>query len=95
MPAVYILTNRTNYALYIGATNCLNRRTYEHILKLVPSSFSAHYNTLKLVYYEIFDDELTAFRREHQLKNWHRQWKRNLITNANPKWHDLTDTLLP
>ncbi len=95
MPAVYILTNRTNFALYIGCTSDLNQRTYVHLLKLVPTSFSARYNTLKLVYYELFEDETTAYRREHQLKNWHRAWKRKLITDFNPKWADLVDTLEP
>ena len=92
---MYILTNKTNFALYIGCTSNLSQRTYVHLLKSVPTSFSARYNTLKLVYYEVCDDKTAAYRREHPLKNWHREWKRNLITQFNPKWKDLKDTLAP
>ena len=95
MPAIYILTNRTNHVLYVGCTTCLSKRTYVHLLKLLPRSFSARYNTMKLVYYEFFDDKMDAYRRERQLKNWHREWKRNLVTHFNPKWQDLVDTLRP
>ncbi len=95
MLAVYILTNRTNDVLYVGCTSCLSQRTYVHELKLLPRSFSARYNVVKLVYYELCDNKTSAYRREHQLKNWHREWKRNLITNFNPKWKDLVDTLQP
>jgi len=95
MYAVYILTNKTNDVLYVGCTHNLSQRTEVHASKLIPTSFSARYNTVKLVYYELFDNEMEAYRREYQLKNWHREWKRNLITCTNPKWQDLSSTLQP
>jgi putative endonuclease len=85
---VYILTNNTNKVLYIGVTNDLNRRIYEHKNKLV-EGFSKKYNLNKLVYYEMTDDIQAAIQREKQLKNWHREWKINLINSTNPAWEDL------
>jgi putative endonuclease len=68
---VYIITNKWNRVLYVGVTNDLIRRIYEHKEKLV-DSFSNKYNLNKLVYYEIFDDPENAIRREKRLSNWHR-----------------------
>lgn len=85
---VYILTNRTNRVLYIGMTNDLVRRTYEHKHKMV-EGFTKKYNLKKLVYYEATNDVESAIKREKQLKNWHREWKRNLINKVNPDWKDL------
>ncbi len=75
--------------LYIGFTNNLVRRMYEH-KKGIIEGFSKKYNLTKLVYYEIFTDVQQAIRREKQLKNWHREWKINLIESANPEWEDLS-----
>ncbi len=62
---------------------------FEHKNKLV-SGFTNKYNLVKLIYYEITDDVRSAIRREKQLKNWHREWKINLINQFNPEWHDLS-----
>ena len=86
---VYILTNKTNKVLYIGVTNDLARRMYEHKNKLI-DGFSKKYNLKKLVYYEITNDVESAIKREKQLKNWHRDWKIRLITEHNPEWKDLS-----
>ncbi len=89
---VYILTNKSNKVLYIGVTNDLLRRIYEHKKKLIPN-FTKKYNLTKLVYYEITDNIECAIRREKQLKNWHRDWKINLITQNNKEWKDLSEEL--
>ena len=88
MPFVYILTNKTNQVLYVGVTNDLTRRLFEYQQK-VQDGFSKRYNLCKLVYCEPSDSMVDALRREKQLKRWHRNWKRNLITEHNPTWKDL------
>ena len=93
MGFIYILTNRTNHALYIGVTNNLLRRIFEHKEHLLPHSHTAKYNEIKLVYYEVFDSMLAAIAREKQLKKWNRVWKRHLITKFNPHWNDLYNQL--
>lgn len=89
---VYILTNRSNKVLYIGVINDLIRRVFEHKNKLV-DGFTKKYNLSKLVYYEITKDVESDIGREKQLKNWHRDWKINLITQFNPEWKDLGEEL--
>ncbi len=89
-PAVYILTNKTNTVLYIGVTSHLASRVLQHRDKEV-SGFTQQYNTIKLVYYELLDRMDEAIIREKQLKNWHRQWKINLIEKYNPDWKDLSN----
>ena len=85
---VYILTNKTNKVLYLGVTNDLVRRIFEHKNKLV-EGFAKKYNLNKLIYYEVTKDISSAIEREKQLKNWHRDWKINLIKSFNPMWKDL------
>jgi len=85
---VYILTNKNNKVLYIGVTNDLERRIFEHKNKLV-EGFTKKYNLNKLIYYEMTEDINSAIEREKQLKNWHRDWKINLIKSFNPMWKDL------
>jgi len=85
---VYILTNNSK-TLYIGLTNNLPRRIYEHRNKLI-GGFTKKYNLNTLVYFEIYNSIETAIRREKQLKNWHRQWKINLVESVNPEWNDLS-----
>jgi putative endonuclease len=75
--------------LYIGVTNDLSRRIYEHKNKLI-DGFTKKYNITKLVYFEVFKNIEDAIRREKQLKNWHRQWKINLIEKSNKEWKDLS-----
>ncbi len=89
---VYILTNKINTVLYIGVTSNLIRRMNEHRQGLL-EGFSKRYNTKKLVYYEIIDDVLTALNREKQLKNWHKDWKWNLIKENNPNLIDLCESI--
>jgi len=89
---IYLLTNKTNKVLYIGVTNNLERRIFEHKNKLV-EGFTKKYNLNKLVYYEATNDIDGALEREKQLKNWHRDWKINLINSSNPAWKDLSDNL--
>ena len=89
---VYILTNKFNEVLYIGVTGNLPRRMQEHKNKLI-NGFSSKYNLNKLVYFEQAENIMSALEREKQLKNWHRQWKINLINKNNQKWDDLTSQL--
>ncbi len=90
---VYIIINKSNKVLYIGVTNDLTRRMYEHKNKLV-EGFCAKYSVSKLVYFESTNDVESALGREKQLKNWHRDWKINEITRFNPSWKDLSDDIL-
>ena len=90
---VYILTNRKAGTLYVGVTNDLIRRGYEHKHDEI-SGFTKKYQLHKLVYYEATTDADAAIKREKQLKNWHRHWKINLIESVNPEWRDLYDDLL-
>lgn len=88
MAFVYILSNKINTVLYIGVTNNLVRRVWEHKEKLV-DGFTKKYAVEKLVYYEQFDDIINAIEREKELKTWHRPWKERLIKKQNPEWKDL------
>ena len=89
---IYILTNRYRRVLYIGITNDLSRRLAEHKQGLV-KGFTAQYNLRYLLYYEIWDTVEQAIAREKQLKNWHREWKFNLIKESNPNLKDLSTEL--
>lgn len=90
---VYILTNVRNTVLYIGVTNDLVRRVYEHRNKLA-KGFSQKYNLTKLVYYEILEDPKTAIAREKTLKNLLRGKKDTLISSSNPQLKDLYQEIL-
>lgn len=87
--AVYIMTNYSETSLYIGVTSNLQKRVWEHKNKVV-NGFTEKYNVDKLVYYETTDSIESAIKREKQLKNWHRQWKINLIKEMNPEFRDLS-----
>ena len=87
---VYIMTNRRRGVLYIGFTNDIFRRTYEHKHKVYPG-FTRRYNLTKLVYIEQFDDADSGIIREKQLKGWLRAKKIELIGSMNPEWKDLSD----
>ncbi|HAB53272.1 MAG: hypothetical protein A2315_09785 [Ignavibacteria bacterium RIFOXYB2_FULL_35_12] len=84
---MYILSSQTK-VLYVGMTNNLSRRIFEHKQGLV-NGFTKKYNVNRLVYYEVHPDSESAVKREKQLKNWHRQWKINLIESVNKDWRDL------
>jgi putative endonuclease len=90
---VYILASRKHGTIYIGVTNDLIRRVYEHKQKLVPG-FTKQHGVDKLVYDEVFDDPESAITREKRLKGWHRNWKIALIEESNPDWTDLSLTLV-
>lgn len=86
---VYFMTNWTGKVLYIGVTNNLERRVYEHKSHL-HSGFTAQYHVTKLVYYEHFSDAQSAIGREKQLKKWRRDKKNFLVNKENPTWRDLS-----
>ena len=88
---VYILCNWNNKVLYIGVTNNLERRVYEHKNKLI-EGFTSKYNINKLVYFEDASDIKAAIAREKQLKGWNREKKNNLIETMNPEWKDLSES---
>ncbi|MBN1779312.1 MAG: GIY-YIG nuclease family protein [Candidatus Buchananbacteria bacterium] len=90
---IYILTNKINTVLYVGVTNNLARRIYEHKEKLNPNSFTSKYNVNRLVYYEIFNNSYDAISREKQIKAGSRVKKINLIKSINPQWQDLFNEL--
>lgn len=85
---VYILTNKKNGTLYIGMTNDLERRIFEHKNKLI-EGFSKRYNLTKLIYFESFQYVNDAILREKRMKNWSRQWKIDLVEEENKEWNDL------
>ena len=87
---VYILASARNGTLYIGVTNNLERRMYEHSHHLQPG-FTDMYNVTRLVYFEETSSGEVAIAREKQLKNWRRAWKLELIDKENPEWRDLAD----
>ena len=90
---MYVLTNKGNKVLYIGVTNDLNRRMSEHKQGLI-QGFADKYKLKKLIYVEKYPSIKEAITREKQLKNWHRNWKLNLICSINPNFDDLTNEML-
>jgi len=90
---VYIMTNKNNTSFYIGVTNNIVRRVWEHKNNLI-EGFTKRYKLHKLVYVEQIELLTNAIAREKQLKNWHRDWKINLIKQQNPNLDDLYDGLL-
>ena len=88
---VYMLTNWNNKVMYIGVTNDLVRRLYEHKHRLA-DGFTSKYNVHKLVHYEVTSDVRAAIQREKELKGWTRAKKNALITADNPAWIDLSRT---
>jgi putative endonuclease len=85
---IYILASKKHGTLYVGMTNDLVKRIYEHKHKIF-EGFTSKYDVDKLVFFEHTNDVQSAIKREKQLKNWHRQWKINLIEKENPNWEDL------
>jgi putative endonuclease len=85
---VYILASRLGGTLYIGVTNNLVRRIYEHRMGLV-DGFTKQYAVHRLVYFEQYSDIEAAILREKRLKKWNRAWKTRLIEEQNPNWDDL------
>ena len=85
---VYIMTNRIYGTLYIGVTNDIARRVWEHKEGVV-AGFTKRYGLKMLVYFEEFESISDAIRREKRLKQWNRAWKIALIEKQNPYWEDL------
>ena|SRR3989344_2087805 len=91
---VYILASKRNGTLYIGVTDDLVRRVYEHKTDLVPG-FTSRYGVHMLVYFEETLDINAALLREKQLKKWNRKWKLELIEKSNPDWEDKALDWIP
>jgi len=89
---VYILASRPGGTLYVGVTNNLIRRVYEHRNGLV-EGFTRRYGVKKLVYYEQHDTAVSAIQREKNIKHWSREWRIDLILSMNPEWRDLYDEI--
>jgi putative endonuclease len=92
MHYVYILASSPKGRLYIGSTNNLVRRIYEHKEKLI-DGHTKQFNITKLVYFEQYEDVKFANQREANLKHWLRKWKVDLIQQHNPEWNDLYDEI--
>jgi putative endonuclease len=90
---VYIMANRPNGTLYVGVTNDLVRRVYEHREGLI-RGFTKTYGLKKLIYFEQYDDIREAIQREHNMKHWPRTWKIRLNIRDDPRWRDLFDELV-
>jgi putative endonuclease len=90
---VYILASRRNGTLYIGVSNDVMRRTWEHKNDLA-ASFTKKYGVHVLVYYELYNDIEVAIAREKRFKKWNRAWKIRLIEKDNSGWNDLYEKLL-
>ena len=89
---LYIMTNRPDGILYVGVTNDLARRVWEH-REGVADGFTKRYGMKRLIYAERHDDIRTAIQREKTVKHWPRAWKVRLIHAGNPDWDDLYDQL--
>ena len=89
----YIMANKKNGVLYVGVTNDIIKRSYEHKVGIV-KGFTKRYNIKILVYYEIHGSIEAAITREKQIKKWKRDWKIELIEKENPEWNDLYGTLI-
>jgi len=89
---VYILASTRNGTLYVGVTNNLVRRVWQHREGLI-DGFTKEHGVKKLVHFECFNDVRWAIHREKRLKKWKREWKINLIQETNVEWDDLYDQL--
>ena len=89
---VYLIASRKDGAIYVGVTNDIVRRIYEHRIKAVPG-YASRYNITRLVWFEIYDDPISAISREKELKKWKRSWKVQLIEAQNPQCDDLYESI--
>jgi putative endonuclease len=90
---VYILASSLYGTLYVGVTNDLVRRAWEHRNDVI-EGFTQQYGVHRLVWYEIHDSPYDALTREKQIKKWNRDWKVNLIQRSNPDWVDLYQSII-
>jgi putative endonuclease len=89
---VYILASKPFGTLYVGVTNDVVRRAYEHREGLI-DGFSKQYGIKMLVYYEEHATAAEAIQREKNIKHWPRAWKVELVRKMNPEWRDLFDEI--
>jgi len=87
---VYILASKRNGTLYVGMTDDLSRRVWEHRTGVFPG-FTSKYGVKTLVWFEVQETRESAFTRERQIKKWKRRWKLQLIEEMNPTWKDLVE----
>ena len=87
------MASKKNGTLYIGVTNNLVRRVYEHKEGLI-EGFTKKYNVKILVFYEVYNDMYEAIKREKAMKKWLRKWKIELIEKTNPDWIDLYEEII-
>ena len=90
---VYLLASGKHRTLYLGVTNDLVRRVYEHKTKTT-RGFTSRYDVNRLVWFEVYDDAESAITREKEIKKWRRDWKIALIEEANPDWEDLYSSII-
>ena len=90
---VYILASHPGGAIYVGVTNDLVRRVYEHKNGLI-EGHTKRYSIDRLVYFEVYDSIRDAIQREKNMKHWPRVWKTRLIAQSNPTWRDLYDEII-
>ncbi|MBL8671144.1 MAG: GIY-YIG nuclease family protein [Alphaproteobacteria bacterium] len=90
---VYLMASRRNGTLHAGVTSDMERRAWEHREGAV-AGFTKEHGVKRLVWFQAFDDAESAIRREKQIKKWNRDWKKRLIEESNPDWHDLYPGLL-
>ncbi|ABS67414.1 Excinuclease ABC C subunit domain protein [Xanthobacter versatilis] len=89
---VYLLASKPRGTLYVGVTNDLTRRVFEHRLGTRPG-FTSRYHIQRLVWFKIHETAMAAIQREKRLKAWLRQWKIDLVEKHNPEWRDLFDEI--
>ena len=89
---IYLMANKKNGTLYIGVTDDLHRRVWQH-KNDVHDGFTKKYGVHGLVWFEATNDIQGAIQREKQMKKRNRQWKINLIDQENPEWADLYEKL--
>ena len=89
---VYLMASRKGGTLYLGVTRDLVRRVYQHKTKTTPG-FTSRYDVDRLVWFETYDDPISAITREKELKKWKRSWKVQLIEAQNPQWQDLYESI--
>jgi putative endonuclease len=87
---VYTLASKRNGTLYVGMTDDLSRRVWEHQTGVFPG-FTSKYGVKTLVWFEVHETRESAFTRERQIKKWKRRWKLQLIEEMNPAWKDLVE----
>jgi putative endonuclease len=90
---VYMLASKRNGTLYVGMTDDLVKRVWQHRNDVIPG-FTQRYGVKTLIWYESHESRESAFARERQMKKWNRSWKLDLIEKANPTWRDLWDEVI-